>query len=235
MLNVEGLSGGYGRVPVLRDVSFSVKEHEFMALIGPNGAGKTTALRMISGLLRPTNGEIRFEGDAISGLAVEEISRRGVSLVPEGRRLFAQMTVLENLQMGAYVPRGRGQMATTLEWVLDLFPNLADRQGQRAETLSGGEQQMVAIGRALMAYPRLLMLDEPSLGLAPILVEEIFAKLTSLRDRGITVLLVEQNVQHALSVADRAYLLEMGQVVLEGSSADLLEDDRVRRAYLGLQ
>ena len=235
MLNVEGLSGGYGRVPVLRDVSFSVKEHEFMALIGPNGAGKTTALRMISGLLRPTNGEIRFEGDAISGLAVEEISRRGVSLVPEGRRLFAQMTVLENLQMGAYVPRGRGQMAATLEWVLDLFPNLADRQGQRAETLSGGEQQMVAIGRALMAYPRLLMLDEPSLGLAPILVEEIFAKLTSLRDRGITVLLVEQNVQHALSVADRAYLLEMGQVVLEGSSADLLEDDRVRRAYLGLQ
>ena len=235
MLNVEGLSGGYGRVPVLRDVSFSVKEHEFLALIGPNGAGKTTALRMISGLLRPASGEIRFEGDGISGLAVEEISRRGVCLVPEGRRLFAQMTVLENLQMGAYVPRGRSQMVATLKWVLDLFPSLADRRGQRAETLSGGEQQMVAIGRALMAYPRLLMLDEPSLGLAPILVEEIFAKLTSLRDRGITVLLVEQNAQHALSVADRAYLLEMGQVALEGTSAELLDDDRVRRAYLGLQ
>lgn len=233
MLEVVDLSAGYGEVPVLRQISFDVPDGSVTALIGPNGAGKTTTLRCLSGLLSPSHGRVVLAGRDITGMAAHEISELGLIQVPEGRRLFPAMTVRENLQVGGAMRRSRRTATAQIDKVLELFPVLADRASQVAGTLSGGEQQMVAIGRALMAEPRLLVLDEPSLGLAPLVIEEVFRTIQRLQAMGVTILLVEQAVRHALQLSDRAYVLEHGQVVLSGAGADLSVDDRIRRAYLG--
>ncbi len=232
MLSVEGLEAGYGDVQVLWGVSLRVERGEVVALLGSNGAGKTTTLRAISGLLRPTSGRITFDGVDITGKPAHEIVRLGVSMVPEGRRLFPKMTVYENLRMGAYLVGG--DVRDRLEMVYSLFPILRERRDQLAGTLSGGEQQMLAIGRGLMSSPRLLMLDEPSLGLAPKIVQEVLRAVQQIREEGVTVLLVEQNVQQALSIADRGYVIETGRIVLEGTGGELLENEHVKTAYLGL-
>ncbi len=235
MLTIRNLSAYYGSVRALSGVTCHVREGEIVALIGANGAGKTTLLNAVCGLVRQ-EGEIRFLGRPIGGLAPEEIVGLGVSQVPEGRQLFAPMTVAENLELGAYRRsrrQFRGAIRDDLERVYKLFPRLKERLGQRAGTLSGGEQQMLAMGRAMMARPRLLLLDEPSLGLAPLVVEDIMATLSGLRAEGMTILLVEQNARAALKVADRAYVLETGRIILSGSAADLLQDRQVTRAYLG--
>lgn len=234
MLEVRDLVAGYGEVEVLHGVSLRVGAGEVVALVGSNGAGKTTTLRAISGLIRPAAGQIFFDGRRIDGLDPHRIVRLGIVQVPEGRKLFPSLTVLENLELGAYVPEARRYRAESLKMVFQLFPVLAERSRQAAGTLSGGQQQMLAIGRALRARPRVLMLDEPSLGLAPNVVTEIFRKILQIRESGTTVLLVEQNVRRALRVADRGYVLENGRLVLEGSGTDLLANDHVRRAYLGL-
>lgn len=234
MLEVRELVAGYGEVQVLRGVSLRVGRGEVVALVGSNGAGKTTTLRTISGLIRPAAGQVFFDGRRIDGLEPHQIVRLGVVQVPEGRKLFPSLTVLENLELGAYVPEARRYRAQSLELVFELFPVLAERRRQAAGTLSGGQQQMLVIGRALMARPKLLMLDEPSLGLAPNVVAEIFRKVGQIREAGTTVLLVEQNVRRALRVADRGYVLENGRIVLEGSGAELMANDHVRRAYLGI-
>ncbi|MGK2850855.1 MAG: ABC transporter ATP-binding protein [Candidatus Limnocylindrales bacterium] len=220
-------------MPVLRQISFDVPDGSVTALIGPNGAGKTTTLRCLSGLLSPSHGRVVLAGRDITGMAAHEISELGLIQVPEGRRLFPAMTVRENLQVGGAMRRSRRTATAQIDKVLELFPVLADRASQVAGTLSGGEQQMVAIGRALMAEPRLLVLDEPSLGLAPLVIEEVFRTIQRLQAMGVTILLVEQAVRHALQLSDRAYVLEHGQVVLSGAGADLSVDDRIRRAYLG--
>ncbi|MGC8947475.1 MAG: ABC transporter ATP-binding protein, partial [Anaerolineae bacterium] len=216
LLRVEHLSSGYHRVPVLNDVSFHVREGEMVAIIGPNGAGKTTLLKTISGLLQPTSGRIFFNGREISGQLPHVINRLGIAHVPEGGRLFPNMSVMENLLMGAY---GNREILKTgiLDELFELFPRLKERRHQLARTLSGGERQMLAIARGMASRPRLLLLDEPSLGLAPLLVETIYDRLRLLRERGLTVLLVEQNIHHALSLADRGYVLENGRIVLEGT------------------
>jgi len=232
MLSVEGLEAGYGDVQVLWGVSLRVERGEVVALLGSNGAGKTTTLRAISGLLRPTSGRITFDGVDITGKPAHEIVRLGVSMVPEGRRLFPKMTVYENLRMGAYLVGG--DVRDRFEMVYSLFPILRERRDQLAGTLSGGEQQMLAIGRGLMSSPRLLMLDEPSLGLAPKIVHEVLRAVQQIREEGVTVLLVEQNVQQALSIADRGYVIETGRIVLEGTGGELLENEHVKTAYLGL-
>ncbi|GIW01330.1 ABC transporter ATP-binding protein [Roseiflexus sp.] len=234
MLQVEHLNVAYDTLQVLWDVSLEVREGEIVALIGSNGAGKTTLLRTISGLMKPLFGSIRFIGEEIAGLPPHEICRRGVIQVPEGRALFPRMRVLENLELGAYLPAARAQRHETIEYVYHLFPRLKERWRQDAGTLSGGEQQMVAIGRALMARPKLLMLDEPSLGLAPVLVETIMEVLTRLNAEGMTILLVSQEVHQALAIAHRAYVIENGRIVRSGSSRELRDDDAVRSAYLGL-
>jgi len=234
MLEVKGIDVYYGPLQVLFGVSLSVKEKEIVTVIGPNGAGKTTLLRTISGLLHPKSGSIRFLGEEISSLSAEVVVRKGVAHVPEGRGLFPYMTVLENLQLGAYTKEARGKMKESLEEVFQLFPILKERKDQLAHTLSGGEQQMLAIGRALMSRPKLLMLDEPSQGLAPRLVKTVMRTLEELRARGMTILLVEQNVYHALNLADRGFVLENGRVVLEGTAQELLGNSHVRSAYLGL-
>ncbi|MGH7324821.1 MAG: ABC transporter ATP-binding protein [Candidatus Rokuibacteriota bacterium] len=234
MLDVQRLDVFYGDVQVVWDLSFSVQDGEIVTLLGGNGAGKSTTLKTLSGLLRPRRGRILFDGVPLERLAAYEIVARGVAQVPEGRRLWPGMTVVENLLLGAYPRAARQGVQAALERVFTLFPALAERRRQLAGTLSGGEQQMVAIGRALMARPRLLMLDEPSLGLAPKIVERIFGVVQDIRRQGVTVLLVEQNAHLALSVADRAYLLETGRLVLSGAGRDLLADAEVRRAYLGL-
>ncbi|MGB9752001.1 MAG: ABC transporter ATP-binding protein [Roseiflexus castenholzii] len=234
MLQVEHLNVAYDTLQVLWDVSLEVCEGEVVALIGSNGAGKTTLLRTISGLMKPLFGSIRFMGEEIAGLPPHEICRRGVIQVPEGRALFPRMRVLENLELGAYLPAARAQRHETIEYVYQLFPRLKERWRQDAGTLSGGEQQMVAIGRALMARPKLLMLDEPSLGLAPVLVETIMEVLTRLNAEGMTILLVSQEVHQALAIAHRAYVIENGRIVRSGSSRELCDDDAVRSAYLGL-
>jgi branched-chain amino acid transport system ATP-binding protein len=232
VLRVKGVSAKYGSLQVLRRVSFHLEEGEIVALIGSNGAGKSTLLRTISGLHRAHEGEIIFEGKQIEAKNPEEIVSLGLVQVPEARQLFPNMTVLENLELGGYV-HGRKHVKQSLGEVLALFPVLAERTRQRAGTLSGGEQQMLSIGRALMAKPRLLVLDEPSMGLAPLIIEEIYGIIENLHRNGTTVLLVEQNAMGALGVAERAYVLETGRIVLSGRADELMEHDDVQRAYLG--
>ncbi len=234
MLQAEHVNVAYNTLQVLWDVSLEVREGEIVALIGSNGAGKTTLLRTISGLMKPLFGTIRFLGEDITNLPPHDICRRGVIQVPEGRALFPRMRVIENLELGAYLPEARAQRHETIERVYRLFPRLKERWRQDAGTLSGGEQQMVAIGRALMARPKLLMLDEPSLGLAPVLVETMMDVLTQLNAEGMTILLVSQEVHQALAIAHRAYVIENGHIVRSGTSHELRDDDAIRSAYLGL-
>jgi len=233
LLTVDGLETFYGGIQALKGVSFEVPEGSIVTLLGANGAGKSTTLKSISGLVPPARGTVTFTGRRIDGLPSEQIVRLGISHVPEGRELFPELTVLENLKMGAYTRTEKRAIERSLERAQAHFPILAERRLQLAGTLSGGEQQMLAIGRALMAEPRLLLLDEPSLGLAPMLVEEIFRIIREIHDNGTTVLLVEQNANKALSIADYGYVLETGTVSLAGDSRQLLRDDHVRRAYLG--
>ncbi len=234
LLELRGVHAGYKDVPVLRDVSLAVDEGQIVAVVGSNGAGKTTLLRTISGLLAPTQGQVLLHGESIAGAAPHQIVNAGVVQVPEGRQLFPHMTVAENLEMGAYGPRGRRHATESLAAVLTLFPALAERRKQLARTLSGGEQQMLAIGRALMGSPQLLLMDELSLGLAPLLVEKIFDSIREINSRGTTILLVEQNVVEALNLAHRAYVLENGRIVMEGQGKALLEDAQLKEAYLGI-
>jgi branched-chain amino acid transport system ATP-binding protein len=231
LLTIEGLHVSYGRIEALRGVALDVDNGEIVTLLGANGAGKTTTLRTVSGLLHPTAGAVTFDGQRIDGLKAHEIVALGISHVPEGRRVFPRMSVLENLKMGAYLRRG--SLTADLERVFTLFPVLKDRRTQDGGTLSGGEQQMLAIGRALMGKPRLLLLDEPSMGLAPLIVARIFEILGEINSQGTTILLVEQNAAQALQLAGRGYVLETGAVVLNDNAAALLSDDRVRSAYLG--
>ncbi len=233
MLDVQNIDVFYGDLQALWGLSLDVRQGEIVALIGPNGAGKTTLMRTISGLQRPARGSITFDGAPLHTLNAHQIVERGIVLVPEGRRLFGSMTVLENLEIGAFTARARQSKAQTLQSVFDIFPILAERRQQVARTLSGGQQQMVAVGRALMGLPRLLMLDEPSLGLAPIVVEQIFDVVRKVNQSGVTVLLVEQNARAALELADRAYIVDQGRVVGQGAGSDLLNDENVRQAYLG--
>jgi branched-chain amino acid transport system ATP-binding protein len=232
VLKVVNVSAHYGGIQVLRRVTFHVAEGEIVSLIGANGAGKSTLLKVISGLHRATEGEVVFLGASIQQLAPERIVRLGLIQVPEARQLFPNLTVLENLELGGAL-HGRKHIRASLENMLRLFPVLAERLPQKAGTLSGGEQQMLSIARALMAKPRLLILDEPSLGLAPLLVEEIIRTISTLREQGTTILLVEQNAMGALSISERAYVLETGRIVLAGDAGELLEHDEVQRAYLG--
>ncbi len=232
LLEVRDLRVAYGQIEAVQGIDFEVDAGQVVALIGSNGAGKTTTLRTLSGLQRAKAGEIRFDGDRIDRLPAHEIVARGVAHAPEGRRLFGRMTVRENLDLGAY-RRDDGEVEADVAMVYDLFPILAERRGQAAGTLSGGEQQMLAIGRALMSRPRLLMLDEPSMGLSPLVMRTIFSTLGELKERGTTLLLVEQNAQAALALADYGHVLETGRIVLSGTAADLLGDDGVRKAYLG--
>ncbi len=234
LLDVAGIAAAYGRVRALWDVSFTVREGEIVTLLGANGAGKTTMMRVISGLLRPERGEVRMAGRQIQRLRASQIVGAGVVQIPEGRHLWPRMTVIENLELGAFTPRGRARVRDTMASVLSMFPRLAERRAQLAGTLSGGEQQMLAIGRGLMSLPRLLMLDEPSLGLAPLLVREVFETIRRINAEGVTVLLVEQNVRQALEIAARGYVLETGRVVRSGAAADLRQDPEIRRAYLGI-
>jgi branched-chain amino acid transport system ATP-binding protein len=233
MLRLEGVSAAYGRTPVLRGVSLEVRGGDLVCLVGANGAGKTTTLKTISGLLRPSAGRILLDGGEIHGLPPQEILRRGIAHCPEGRRVFPYLSVEENLHMGAYVRTDARGVAADLERVLAHFPVLGERRRQAAGTLSGGEQQMLAIGRALMARPRLILFDEPSLGLAPALVETTFRMIADIRREGTTVFMVEQNAYLALRMATRAYVMEAGRITLEGPAADLLDNEHVKRAYLG--
>ena len=233
-LSVENLHVFYGDVQALWGISFEVREGELVTLLGSNGAGKTTTLRAISGIVVPAEGRIEFKGREISRLLPHEIVARGIGHIPEGRRLWPGMTVIENLELGAYPGGARREMRQSLEGVLALFPQLAERTRQLAGTLSGGEQQMLAIGRALMGRPKLLMLDEPSLGLAPLMVAELFRVVREINAQGVSVLLVEQNVHQALEIAHRAYILETGRIVREGPARDLLADPAVKEAYLGI-
>ena len=231
ILSVQGINVYYGAIHAIQDVSLTVNEGEIVTLIGANGAGKSTTLQTISGLLRSKTGDIRFCGQSIAHVPSHKIVERGIAQVPEGRRIFLQMTVQENLEMGAFT-RSSG-VEKDLERVYALFPRLLERKKQIAGTLSGGEQQMLAMGRALMSHPKLMMLDEPSMGLAPILVEQVFSIIRQLHEEGTTILLVEQNAQMALSVADRAYVMETGKITLQGTGAELAQSDQVKKAYLG--
>ncbi len=233
LLEVKDLSVSYGAIRALHGVSFHVNEGEVVTLIGANGAGKSTTLRAISGLLPVDAGQVIYDGENITGVEASRIVRRGMVHVPEGRRIFAPLTVRENLEMGAFTRRDKAEIEETMQYVFRLFPRLKERLEQTGGTLSGGEQQMLAVGRALMAKPRLLLMDEPSMGLAPILVEEIFDIIGEISQEGVTILLVEQNAHMALSVAKRGYVLETGSVDLSGSSNDLAENPSVRAAYLG--
>ena len=236
MLEIQGISAHYGGVRALDDVSFKLDEKEILALIGGNGAGKTTLLNLISGIIKPSRGNIIFKGKSILSLSPDKIVGLGIIQVPEGRHVFGPLTVKENLELGAYRRRGRQNKKKILddfEYILALFPVLEKRLKQRAETLSGGEQQMLAIGRALMGGPILLLLDEPSLGLAPLVVQEIISTIEKLRNEGTTILLVEQNARAALKISDRAYVLETGKVRVQGKSSELMENEAVKKAYLG--
>jgi len=234
LLELRGVDVAYGDLPALRGVSLVIEAGEILSVVGANGAGKTTMLRTISGLLRPRAGQILLEGVRLDRLACHAVVERGVVQVPEGRKIFPSLTVMENLELGSYTSRARAERRRSLERVCALFPILGERRRQTAGTLSGGQQQMLAIGRALMALPRLLMLDEPSLGLAPVVVLEIFRIIAEINRAGTTILLVEQNTRQALALAQRGYVLENGRVVLVGRGRDLLDDEHVRRAYLGL-
>ncbi|MDU4202633.1 MAG: ABC transporter ATP-binding protein [Negativicoccus succinicivorans] len=233
MLEVNDIHVYYGAIHALKGVSLSVKEGQIVALIGANGAGKSTTLRTISGLLRPKVGDITFEGDSITKKNVQSIVRSGISQVPEGRRIFAPLTVLENLELGAFTRKDKDGVAHDMELVFKRFPRLAERKKQLAGTLSGGEQQMLAMGRALMSRPRLLLLDEPSMGLSPLFVKEIFDIIQHINEQGTTILLVEQNAHMAMSIADYAYVLETGTITLEGPGQELMQSEAVRAAYLG--
>ena len=233
MLEVFDLQVSYGAIKALDGISFSVPRRRIVTLLGANGSGKTTALRAITGLAAPGGGRIVFEGREIQGLPTHEIIRAGIALVPEGRRIFANLTVYENLLLGAYLRRDQPVLARDLDQIYDIFPRLAARRAQSAGTLSGGEQQMLAVGRALMSRPRLLLLDEPSLGLAPLLVKEVFHLITRLNQQGVTILLVEQNAAAALKIAHHGYVLSTGRVVLEGVGAELLAHPQLQPAYLG--
>ncbi len=233
-LEIQNLDVFYGDVQVIFDLSLNVEKGEVVSIIGGNGAGKSTLLRTISGLMQPSAGQILFEGTPIQDRPPEEIVEHGIVQVPEGRRLFTLMTVKDNLVVGAYNPRASHSVDQTLKNVYELLPRLGEREDQLAMTLSGGEQQMVAIGRGLMAMPHLLMLDEPSLGLAPILIKSIFETVRKIADQGTTVLLVEQDVKHSLSLSDRGYVLEHGRVVMEGRAGELINDPHIKEAYLGL-
>lgn len=233
MLKINDINVFYGAIHAIKGVSLEVNEGEIVTLIGANGAGKSTILRTISGLLKPKTGTIDFEGETISGLKAHEIVKHGISQVPEGRRIFAEMSVLENLELGAFTRKDKDGVKEDMEMVFKRFPRLKERIGQQAGTLSGGEQQMLAMGRALMSRPRLLLLDEPSMGLAPLLIKEIFAIIQDINKAGTTVLLVEQNANMALSIAHRAYVLETGRITLSGDAKELAASEDVRKAYLG--
>lgn len=233
MLTINDINVFYGAIHAIKGVSLEVNEGEIVTLIGANGAGKSTILRTISGLLKPKTGSIQFEGQDIAGMPAHEIVKTGISQVPEGRRIFAEMSVLENLELGAFTRKDKDGIKADMELVFERFPRLKERIGQLAGTLSGGEQQMLAMGRALMSRPRLLLLDEPSMGLAPLLIKEIFAIIQDINKTGTTVLLVEQNANMALSIAHRAYVLETGRITLSGDAKELAASDEVRKAYLG--
>ena len=233
MLEIKDLHVSYGAIKALTGVSFSVEDGELVTLIGANGAGKTTTLHTISGLLRANSGAVYLDGKDLQKLPAHEIIGLGMAHVPEGRHVFSQMTVLENLYMGAYIIKDKSRTEENLEWVFAHFPRLKERSRQLAGTLSGGEQQMLATGRALMTNPKILLMDEPSMGLSPLLVSEIFKIIKELQKDGITILLVEQNAKMALSIADRAYVLENGRISISGKAADMLNDERVKKAYLG--
>jgi len=234
MLKVENIDVSYGDLQVLWEISFEVNEGEIVALVGANGAGKSTTLKTVSGLLRPNNGSIRFLDQRLDQIPAHKIIEHGIAQVPEGRRLFPEMSVRENLIMGALSPRAKAKRNETMEWIFGLFPRLRERHKQLAGTLSGGEQQMCAVGRGLMALPRLIMFDEPSLGLAPILVADIFKIIGRIQQEGVTVLIVEQNTKHTLEICTRGYVLENGRVVLSGTGQELLNNEHVRQAYLGI-
>ena len=234
ILEIRSLAAGYDGVPVIRDIDISIEEGAIATIVGANGAGKTTTLRAISGVLRPVQGQIVFEGTPIQDLPPHDVVAKGLIMVPEGRRLFPSLTVMENLELGAFQPHCKRKRADSLNRVFHLFPRLREREKQKAGTLSGGEQQMVAIGRALMSLPKLLMLDEPSLGLAPVVVRALFDIVTDINAAGTTVVLVEQNVKHALSISSQAWVLENGSIALRGTGPELLKDDNTRRAYLGM-
>ena len=234
MLKVSGIDVFYDDMQALWDVSFEVRDREIVVLVGANGAGKSTILKTISGLLRPKSGTINFENMRLDLVGADEIIKHGIVHVPEGRRLFQEMTVEENLIMGSLAPGPRKRRRETMAWVYDLFPHLKERQKQAAGTLSGGEQQMAAVGRGLMALPKILMLDEPSLGLSPLLAQEIFKIIKIVNKEGVTVLLVEQNVRSSLAICHRAYVLENGRIVMSGTGKELSENDQVKEAYLGI-
>jgi branched-chain amino acid transport system ATP-binding protein len=234
MLSLASISAGYGSFQALFGVSLEVKAGEAVGVIGPNGAGKTTLMRVISGLIAPTEGAMSVEGHSVAGLPAYKIIERGIAHVPENRRLFPRLSVEENLRIGAFIPQARAGYAEQLEHVYTLFPRLKDRRDQLAGTMSGGEQQMCAIGRALMSKPKLLLMDEPSAGLAPIVVQQVFDLVHRIREEGLTVLIVEQNVQQVLDVVDRAYLLEVGRIKLSGAAAELKNNSFIRQSYMGL-
>ena len=233
MLEVKDLEVYYGVIQAIKGISFHVDKGEVIALIGANGAGKTTTLHTVTGLISPKNGHVLFEGKDITKVLAHKIVSMGMAHVPEGRRVFAELSVYENLKMGAYTRKDKNEIEESLKNVYKRFPRLEERKNQMAGTLSGGEQQMLAMGRALMSRPKIILMDEPSMGLSPIMVNEIFDIIRSVSESGTTVLLVEQNAKKALSIADRAYVLETGKIVLEGKAKDLLEDDSIKKAYLG--
>lgn len=234
MLSVEGIKVKYQQITALHEVSIQVQEGEIVSVLGSNGAGKSTLLKAVASLLTPAGGAISFRGEEINGIGAHRVVRRGISLIPEGKRIFAKMSVEENLLIGAYIKSDERTRRETLEVIFQLFPRLQERIRQKAGTLSGGEQQMLAIARGLMSQPKLLMLDEPSLGIAPNLVTRIFETIQKIRSSGLTVLIVEQHVQEALELADRGYILQTGKVVLKGTSADLLNSEMVQKAYMGI-
>jgi branched-chain amino acid transport system ATP-binding protein len=233
ILEVNDINVYYGMIQAIKGVSFHVNEGEIIALIGANGAGKTTILHTVSGLLTPKTGSVTFEGTNITKVPGDKIVSMGMAHVPEGRRVFSNLSVMQNLKMGAYTRKDKDEIAETMNMVFTKFPRLKERQNQMAGTLSGGEQQMLAMGRALMSKPKLILMDEPSMGLSPLFVNEIFNMIQEVNNNGTTVLLVEQNAKKALSIADRAYVLETGKIVLEGKASDLLHDDAIKKAYLG--
>jgi branched-chain amino acid transport system ATP-binding protein len=233
ILEVRGIVAGYGKVQILHDVSLAIAPGEVVSIIGPNGAGKSTVLKAVMGMLKPTHGELLFDGQSIAGLRTDLVVHRGIGYVPQGRIVFKEMTVVENLEMGAYTVKDKSRVRLTMEQVFAIFPRLAERRKQTAGTLSGGEQQMLAMGRALMVQPRLILMDEPSLGLAPMFVDLVFEKIGELRQTGMTLLLVEQNAAKSLSISNRGYVLELGRNRFTGSGQALLADNRVRRMYLG--
>ncbi len=233
MLKIEDINVYYGAIHAIKGISLEVKEGEIVTLIGANGAGKSTTLRTVSGLLKPKTGKIEFLGKNIAGMAAHAIVKTGISQVPEGRRIFAEMTVMENLDLGAFIRKDKAGIQQDLKMVFERFPRLEERKNQQAGTLSGGEQQMLAMGRALMSRPKLLLLDEPSMGLAPLLIKEIFSIIVDINKAGTTVLLVEQNANMALSIANRAYVLETGRITLAGDAKELAASEDVRKAYLG--